>query len=91
MSIDILKVKGQADGNGRTGRTILNYFLMLHDIPPAIIFDEDKKLYYEALAVFDETEKIDGFISFMKDEIIKTWYREKRTLSSGKKKMIICL
>lgn len=80
-----------ADGNGRTGRTLMNYFLMLQNIPPIIIFDEDKKLYYEALAVFDETEKIDGFVSFMKDEMIKTWYREKRTPSSGKRKMMICL
>lgn len=69
----------------------MNYFLMLQNIPPIIIFDEDKKLYYEALAVFDETEKIDGFVSFMKDEMIKTWYREKRTPSSGKRKMMICL
>lgn len=79
-----------ADGNGRTGRTIMNYFLMTHDMPPAVIFDEDKKLYYEALAVFDETEKLDGFVSFLKDETVKTWTAH-RHLPSGKKKTFICL
>jgi Fic family protein len=31
-----------ADGNGRVGRTLLNYWLMNHDHPPVIIYDEDK-------------------------------------------------
>jgi len=31
-----------ADGNGRTGRTLLNYFLLIRDHPPVIICEEDK-------------------------------------------------
>ena len=30
-----------ADGNGRVGRTLLNYFLMTHGEPPVIIYDEE--------------------------------------------------
>lgn len=62
-----------ADGNGRTGRTLMNYFLMIHDLPPTIIFDEDKETYYLALTVFDKTEKLDGFVTFLKEQTIKTW------------------
>lgn len=42
-----------ADGNGRVGRTLMNYFLMTHNHPPIIIYDEDKKYYYAALQSFD--------------------------------------
>ena len=31
-----------ADGNGRLGRTLLNYFLMINNLPPIIIYNEDK-------------------------------------------------
>lgn len=43
-----------ADGNGRVVRTLMNYFLMTHNHPPIIIYDEDKKYYYAALQSFDE-------------------------------------
>lgn len=62
-----------ADGNGRVGRTLMNYFLMIHDMPPAVIYEEDKETYYLSLAVFDKTEKLDGFIEFLKEETVKTW------------------
>ena len=65
-----------ADGNGRVGRTLLNYYLMTHDYPPTIIYGEDKEAYYMALAIFDKTEKIDGFISFLKEETVKTWTKK---------------
>ena len=32
-----------ADGNGRTGRLLMNYFLLLHGHPPVIIHEEDRK------------------------------------------------
>lgn len=66
-----------ADGNGRVGRTLLNYYLMTHDYPPLILHQEDKQIYYFALAVFDKTGEIDGFIRFLKEQMIKTWERKK--------------
>lgn len=68
-----------ADGNGRVGRTIMNYFLMTHNHPPTIIYNEDKSTYYLALAVFDKTGEIDGFVQFLKEQTIKTWSRKKPT------------
>lgn len=79
-----------ADGNGRTGRTLLNYYLMIHGSPPTILFDEDKETYYLALAVFDQTEKLDGFVGFLKEQTVKTWVKEP-PLRSKKTKKIICL
>lgn len=35
-----------ADGNGRAGRTLTNYCLMLRGHPPFIVYDEDKQLYF---------------------------------------------
>ena len=67
-----------ADGNGRLGRTLLNYYLMLHDYPPLVLFEEDKQTYYMALAVYDKTGKIDGFLSFLREQMVKTWERKKK-------------
>lgn len=67
-----------ADGNGRLGRTLLNYYLMTHEYPPLVLFEEDKKTYYMALAVYDKTGKIDGFLAFLKEQMVKTWERKKK-------------
>lgn len=39
------------DGNGRTGRLVLNFELMKAGYPPAVIRKEDRLAYYEALDV----------------------------------------
>ena len=62
-----------ADGNGRVGRALMNYFLMIHNHPPLIIYDEDKKLYYECLEKYDDYEEINQLVEFMKYETEKTW------------------
>lgn len=62
-----------ADGNGRVGRTLMNYYLMTHNHPPIIIYDEDKKLYYAALEQYDISESLDSLHSFLKNQTIKTW------------------
>ena len=67
-----------ADGNGRVGRTLLNYFLMTHDYPPVVIRNETKNVYYIALDTYDETGKIDKMIDYLKSEIVSTWQQRKR-------------
>ena len=62
-----------ADGNGRVGRALLNYYLMINNRPPVIIYEEDKKNYYEALNVFDEKLVIDDLYEFLKQQCVKTW------------------
>jgi len=64
-----------ADGNGRVGRTLLNYWLMINDHPPMIIYEEDKGRYYEALQAYDEQETIDPLVSFFEEQTGKTWER----------------
>jgi Fic family protein len=65
-----------ADGNGRVGRTLMNYFLMIRNYPPIVIFNEDKKEYYKALEDFDRDEKLEPLLSFLVFQTIKTWYQQ---------------
>lgn len=69
------RIHAFADGNGRVGRTLLNYVLMTGNLPPTVLFDEDKETYYMALEVFDHTDEIDGFVAFLKEQMVKTWTR----------------
>jgi Fic family protein len=62
-----------ADGNGRAGRTLLNYYLMLRGHPPIIIYDEDKRAYYDALARYDESEDLEPMAAFLKRQTARTW------------------
>ncbi|GHU77487.1 hypothetical protein AGMMS49992_25490 [Clostridia bacterium] len=62
-----------ADGNGRVGRTLTNYFLMIHNHPPVIVYDEDKALYYKALESYDSDEVIRPMCDFLRSETVKTW------------------
>lgn len=63
-----------ADGNGRVGRTLMNYYFMTHDIAPVVVYNEDKKEYYHALEVFDkEDSDIVPLKNFIEREQEKTW------------------
>lgn len=62
-----------ADGNGRTGRTMLNFYLMTKNHPPLIIYEEDKMRYFSALEKYDSQEDISCMYDFLKQQIEKTW------------------
>jgi Fic family protein len=62
-----------ADGNGRVGRTLLNYHLMTHDHPPIIIHEEDRPAYYRALENYDTEEDLSPLHLFLKQQIVLTW------------------
>lgn len=64
-----------ADGNGRVGRTLLNYWLMINDCPPMIIYEENRRTYYEALQAYDEQEELDLLNSFFEEQTVKNWAR----------------
>lgn len=64
-----------ADGNGRVGRTLLNYWLMINGCPPMIIYEEDRRTYYEALQASDEQEELDLLTDFFEEQTVKTWAR----------------
>lgn len=65
-----------ADGNGRTGRIVMNYILLLNDHPPVIVHEEDRKAYYTALEAWDERQELDPLIVFLKDQTAKTWQKQ---------------
>ena len=65
-----------ADGNGRTGRIVMNYILLLNNHPPVIVFEEDRKAYYTALEAWDEKQELDPLIAFLKDQTAKTWQKQ---------------
>lgn len=64
-----------ADGNGRTGRTLLNYYLMTHGHPPIVIDSEDKRRYIEGLRTYDEQEDLQPLVTFLEEQTAKTWAR----------------
>lgn len=66
-----------AEGNGRTGRLAMNYFLLINNHPPIIIHEEDRKEYYTALEEWDTTQEVISMINFLKHQIVKTWRKDK--------------
>jgi len=67
-----------ADGNGRVGRTLMNYYLMTKGEPPLIVFEEDRKMYYQALEKYDADEDIRPLRDFLQAEAIKTWDKTRK-------------
>lgn len=64
-----------ADGNGRVGRTLLNYWLMINNYPPLVVYEEDRKAYYGALRAYDEDEDLQPLTAFLEAETVKAWSR----------------
>lgn len=63
---------------------------MINDLPPIIIYDQDKKYYYAALEEFDNNDNLNPMIEFFKYEMEKTW-EKKIDLSKGISKKIVKL
>ena len=73
-----------ADGNGRVGRTLLNYYLMIRGHPPLIVHDEEKGTYYAALQQYDEAEDLAPLYEFFRYETEKTWAKALTLLDGAK-------
>lgn len=65
-----------SDGNGRVGRLLMNYILLIHNHPPITIYEEDRKDYYNALEKFDEELELNSLIDFLKSQLVKTWEKQ---------------
>lgn len=75
-----------ADGNGRVGRSLLNYYLIAHRYPPLVIYSEDKRQYYGCLKKYEKNKDLDPLYEFFKYETGKTW--ENALLLCGGKKQL---
>ena len=53
--IDFERIHPFEDGNGRTGRLLINYELLKNDLPPVVIAKEDRVKYFEFLRNNDST------------------------------------
>ena len=67
-----------ADGNGRVGRTLLNYYFMINGLKPLIIYDEDKRMYYECLQAYDKKDTLEPMMKFLEYSQNKTWEKKKK-------------
>jgi len=75
------KIHPFMDGNGRTGRTLLNYILIKANYPPLIIHKKTRSLYLEALRIADKSdltkaskEDYKSIVQFNAQEIIDTYW-----------------
>jgi Fic family protein len=69
-----------ADGNGRTGRLLMNLLLMRDGYPPAVIKHVDRKKYYRALAEADDggegaTDALVNFVGSAVDASLSDYLR----------------
>lgn len=74
-----------ADGNGRTGRLAMNYFLIMHEHPPIIIHEDDRKDYYTALEAWDIRQDLDVLCSFLREQTAKTWEKQIARMEKNEK------
>ncbi|UOF90615.1 Fic family protein [Fodinisporobacter ferrooxydans] len=57
------------DGNGRTARLLMNLILMQDHYPPAIIRQEDRSNYYNALRGADETGNVEPLVLLVSEAV----------------------
>ena len=48
---------------------------MINDYPPMIIYEEDRRAYYDALQAYDEQENLVLLTEFFEEQTVKTWTR----------------
>ena len=61
--IEFEKIHPFEDGNGRTGRLLLNYKLIKNNLPPVVISKDDRVKYFEFL----KNDDIIGLAEWLKD------------------------
>ncbi len=68
---DLVSIHPFYDGNGRTSRLLMNFIQAYFKLPLAIVYQEDKKDYYDALVASRKAENTIAFEAFMEDQYRK--------------------
>ena len=75
------KIHPFMDGNGRTGRMIMNYILIQNDYPPIVIHKKTRSEYLDALRQADKSDLIKALkedyfplVQFAADELINSYW-----------------
>ncbi|AYR26842.1 Fic family protein [Herbaspirillum rubrisubalbicans] len=67
-----LTLRPFVDGNGRTGRLLLNLELMKSGYPPAVIRKEDRLAYYDALDEACLNANHDAITALVADSVLRS-------------------
>ena len=54
----------------------MNFFLLLHEHPPIVIHEEDRKSYYTALEAWDREQALEPLCVFLREQTVKTWAKQ---------------
>ncbi len=68
---DLVSIHPFYYGNGRTSRLLMNFIQAYFKLPLAIVYQEDKKDYYDALVASRKAENTIAFEAFMEDQYRK--------------------
>lgn len=68
---DLVSIHPFYYGNGRTSRLLMNFIKAYFKLPLAIVYQEDKKDYYDALVASRKAENTIAFEAFMEDQYRK--------------------
>ena len=72
------------DGNGRTGRLLLNLFLMQNGYPPINVKFTDRKRYYETFGSYYRDNNAGAMVQMIAEYVVERLYKYADLLSGGK-------